>query len=199
VLTALHEHAGARALAGAISGVFDGTMVVFLLCRPAAGSLDRGAVRQVEDATKAHRTVVRLLDGVPPGPLGGRRPAAAAAGADPHPGPAGRDAGPAAPAGRAGCRPRTATSTCSTRSPRWWTGRRCPAGCWYGCRTILPATSGGRPVDWQDMGRLVAQAVARSSGEPAPDDAERTSRLSDDTVVTLDLVRRPSPALVPSA
>ena len=49
------------------------------------------------------------------------------------------------------------------------------------------------------MGRLVAQAVARASGEPAPDDAERTSRLSDDTVVTLDLVRRPSPALVPSA
>jgi len=41
--------------------------------------------------------------------------------------------------------------------------------------------------------------VARSSGGPASPDAERTSRLSDDTVVTLDLVRRPSPALAPSA
>jgi hypothetical protein len=49
------------------------------------------------------------------------------------------------------------------------------------------------------MGRLVAQAVARASGGPAPADAERTSRLSDDTVVTLDLVRRPSPALVGSS
>jgi hypothetical protein len=53
-------------------------------------------------------------------------------------------------------------------------------------------------VEWQDMGRLVAQAVARASGGAAPADAERTSRLSDDTVVTLDLVRRPSPALAGS-
>ncbi len=49
------------------------------------------------------------------------------------------------------------------------------------------------------MGRLVAQAVTRPSGGRGVADAERTSRLSDDTVVTLDLVRRPSPALAPSA
>ena len=47
-------------------------------------------------------------------------------------------------------------------------------------------------VDWQDLGRVVAQAVARASGASVTD-AERTSRLSDDTVVTLDLVRRPAP------
>ena len=44
VLGALHEHAGVRGLAGAISGVFDGTMVVFLLCRPAAAVVDPAAV-----------------------------------------------------------------------------------------------------------------------------------------------------------
>jgi hypothetical protein len=57
-------------------------------------------------------------------------------------------------------------------------------------------------VDWQEMGRVIAQAVARASGGPSTADAERTSRLSDDTVVTLDLVRRPStaaPVLVPTS
>ena len=48
-------------------------------------------------------------------------------------------------------------------------------------------------VDWQDLGRAVAQAVARASGAGVAD-AERTTRLSDDTVVTLDLVRRPAAA-----
>ena len=47
-------------------------------------------------------------------------------------------------------------------------------------------------VDWQDIGRVVAQAVTRGAPEDRTvADAERTSRLSDDTVVTLDLVRRP--------
>jgi hypothetical protein len=50
-------------------------------------------------------------------------------------------------------------------------------------------------VDWQDIGRVVAQAVTRPvPGATTVADAERTSRLSDDTVVTLDLVRRPSAA-----
>jgi hypothetical protein len=50
-------------------------------------------------------------------------------------------------------------------------------------------------VDWQDIGRVVAQAVTRPvPGGRTIADAERTSRLSDDTVVTLDLVRRPSGA-----
>ena len=42
---------------------------------------------------------------------------------------------------------------------------------------------------------MVAQAVTRlvPSGQTVAD-AERTSRLCDDTVVTLDLVRRPSAA-----
>jgi hypothetical protein len=60
------------------------------------------------------------------------------------------------------------------------------------------ADDGWAAVDWQDMGRVVAQAVARASGGPGAADAERTSRLSDDTVVTLDLVRRP-PAAAPAA
>jgi len=198
VLTALHEHAGARALAGAISGVFDGTMVVFLLCRPATGSFDAAAVRQVEDATKAHRTVVRLLDGVPPGPL---------AVADPRP--------------LLRVQIRTPDRPGVMQDLLRELAARLPAadGNVDVLYALTPVVDGqalsGRllvrlphhpagderwtGVDWQDMGRLVAQAVARASGEPAPDDAERTSRLSDDTVVTLDLVRRPSPALVPSA
>jgi hypothetical protein len=50
-------------------------------------------------------------------------------------------------------------------------------------------------VDWQGIGRVVAQSVTRPvSGGTSVADAERTSRLSDDTVVTLDLVRRPSAA-----
>jgi hypothetical protein len=61
----------------------------------------------------------------------------------------------------------------------------------------LPAHPGGDDrwtgTDWQDMGRAVAQAVARARGGTATTDAERTPRLSDDTMVTLDLVRRPTP------
>ena len=88
-LAALHEHAGVRALAGAISGVFDGTMVVFLLCR----ATDRGRRiptrwRLVEEATRPYRTAVRLLDGVRPGPDGAGGASPAAAGADPYAGPA---------------------------------------------------------------------------------------------------------------
>ena len=56
-----------------------------------------------------------------------------------------------------------------------------------------------------DRGRLAGHGPAGGAGGgpgvrgPGPADAERTSRLSDDTVVTLDLVRRPAAALVPSA
>ena len=198
VLSALHEHAGARALAGAISGVFDGTAVVFLLCRPDAGPIDPAAVRQVEEATKAHRTVVRLLDGVPPGP---------AAVEDPRP--------------LLRVQIRTPDRPGVMQDLLRELAARLPAadGRVDVLYALTPVVDGqalsGRllvrlphhpvgderwtAVDWQDMGRLVAQAVARSSGGPAPADAERTSRLSDDTVVTLDLVRRPSPALVGSS
>jgi hypothetical protein len=197
VLSALHEHAGARALAGAISGVFDGTMVVFLLCRPAAaGPLDPAAVRQVEDATKAHRTVVRLLDGVPPGPVSIE---------DPRP--------------LLRVQIRTPDRPGVMQDLLRELAARLPAadGRVDVLYALTPVVDGqalsGRllvrlphhpvgderwiAVDWQDMGRLVAQAVARAS-DHAPADAERTSRLSDDTVVTLDLVRRPSPALAPN-
>jgi hypothetical protein len=198
VLSALHEHAGARALAGAISGVFDGTMVVFLLCRPAAGRLDQAAVREVEDATKAHRTVVRLLDGVPPGPAGIE---------DPRP--------------LLRVQIRTPDRPGVMQDLLRELAARLPAadGQVDVLYALTPVVDGqalsGRllvrlphhpvdderwtAVDWQDMGRLVAQAVARASGGPAAADAERTGRLSDDTVVTLDLVRRPSPALAPSS
>jgi len=198
VLSALHEHAGARGLAGAISGVFDGTMVVFLLCRPAAGPLDPAAIRQVEDATKAHRTVVRLLDGVQPGPVGV---------VDPRP--------------LLRVQIRTPDRPGVMQDLLRQLAARLPAADGHVdvLYALTPVVDGqalsGRllvrlphhpagderwtGVDWQDMGRLVAQAVARSSGGPASPDAERTSRLSDDTVVTLDLVRRPSPALAPSA
>jgi hypothetical protein len=198
VLAALHEHAGARALAGAISGMFDGTMVVFLLCRPEAGPLDPAAVRQVEEATKAHRTVVRLLDGVPPGPVGA---------GDPRP--------------LLRVQIRTPDRPGVMQDLLRELAARLPAadGTVDVLYALTPVVDGqalsGRllvrlphhpvgderwtAVDWQDMGRLVAQAVARASGGPTPADAERTSRLSDDTVVTLDLVRRPSSALAPSA
>ena len=198
VLAALHEHAGARALAGAISGMFDGTMVVFLLCRPEADPLDPAALRQVEEATKAHRTVVRLLDGVPPGPVGA---------GDPRP--------------LLRVQIRTPDRPGVMQDLLRELAARLPAadGTVDVLYALTPVVDGqalsGRllvrlphhpvgderwtAVDWQDMGRLVAQAVARASGGPAPADAERTSRLSDDTVVTLDLVRRPSSAPAPSA
>jgi hypothetical protein len=198
VLAALHEHAGARALAGAISGVFNGTMVVFLLCRPAAGPLDPAGVRQVEEATKAHRTVVRLLDGVPPGP---------AAVEDPRP--------------LLRVQIRTPDRPGVMQDLLRELAARLPAadGSVDVLYALTPVVDGqalsGRllvrlphhpvgddrwtAVDWQDMGRLVAQAVARASDGTGGDDAERTTRLSDDTVVTLDLVRRPSAGLAPTA
>jgi hypothetical protein len=198
VLTALHEHAGARTLAGAISGVFDGTMVVFLLCRPETGPLDPAAVQQVEEATKVHRTEVRLLDGVPPGPTGTE------------------DARPLLRV-----QIRTPDRPGVMQDLLRELAARLPAadGTVDVLYALTPVVDGqalsGRllvrlphhpvaderwtAVDWQDMGRLVAQAMARASGGPAPVDAERTSRLSDDTVVTLDLVRRPSSTPAPSA
>jgi hypothetical protein len=197
VLSALHEHAGVRALAGAISGVFDGTMVVFLLCRAAAGPLDPAAVQLVENTTKAYRTSVRLLDGVRPGPVGAE---------DPRP--------------LLRVQIRTPDRPGVMQDLLRELAARLPAADGHVdvLYALTPVVDGqalsGRlllrlphhpvaderwtAVDWQDMGRLVAQAVARASGGPTPADAERTSRLSDDTVVTLDLVRRPSAALVPT-
>jgi hypothetical protein len=197
VLSALQEHAGVRALAGAISGVFDGTMVVFLLCRAAAGPLDPAAVQLVEDSTKAYRTVVQLLDGVRPGPVGAE---------DPRP--------------LLRVQIRTPDRPGVMQDLLRQLAARLPAadGSVDVLYALTPVVDGqalsGRlllrlphhpvgderwtAVDWQAKGRLVAQAVARASGGPAPADAERTSRLSDDTVVTLDLVRRPSAALVPT-
>ena len=56
LLEALAEHAGMRSLAGAVSGVLNGTAVVCLLCRPAAGrarALDRLSWAAMARATAA--------------------------------------------------------------------------------------------------------------------------------------------------
>ena len=165
VLSALHEHAGARALAGAISGVFDGTMVVFLLCRPAAGRLDPDAVAAVEEATRPYRTVVRLLDGVPA--RAGRR-------GDPRPLLRVQVRTPDRPGVMQDLLRELAARLSSGGRPgrralRADPGRRRPGA-------VRPAAAaaaapgrrrGGPAVDWQDMGRLVAQAVARTSGGAA--------------------------------
>jgi hypothetical protein len=209
VLAALHEHGGYRSLAGAISGVFDGTMVLILLCREAgAPTTDPAAVgRKVEAATRSHRTVVRLLEGVrPAGPAPRPRPLLRVQVRTPDrpgimqdllrelAGQLFREAhdrsapvpgelpvvGPADPTldvlyaltpvvdGQA------LSGRLLVRLPPHPAGD----GRWTG-------------TDWQDMGRSVAHAVARARGGTATVDAERTTRLSDDTVVTLDLVRRP--------
>jgi hypothetical protein len=213
VLTALHDHAGMRSLAGAISGVFNGTMVLFLLCRPGAPVTDPMAVaRRLESATRPYRAVVRLLDGVAPG-----------------------EPVPATPRPLLRVQIRTPDRAGVMQDLLRELGRQVRAQARAGVRTVdghreLPIVSGAEPtvdvlyaltpvvdgqalsgrllvrlphhpggdgrwtgVDWQDLGRAVAQAVARGAGSTA--DAERTGRLSDDTVVTLDLVRRP---LVPT-
>jgi hypothetical protein len=192
VLAALHEHAGVRSLAGAISGVFDGTMVVFLLCRAAAGAGEPDAAA-VEQATRAYRTVVRLLDGVRPGDLADEvaRPLLRVQIRTPdRPGVMQdllRELG-------------SRLSTVDGHVDVLYALTPVVDGQALSGRLLLrlPYDRGGDDrwtgTDWQDMGRLVAQAVARASGGPSATDAERTSRLSDDTVVTLDLVRRPSGA-----
>ena len=209
VLAALHEHAGMRSLAGAVSGVFNGTMVVFLLCRPAAPIEDPVVVgRQLEALTRPYRTVIRLLDGVAP-------PDAAPATARPllrvqirTPDRAGVMQDLLRELGRQ-VRARTRTATRAANGQRELpivAGAPPGVDVLYALTPVvdgqalsgrllvrLPHHPGGdgrwAGVDWPDLGRVVARAVARGPG-PAGD-AERTGRLSDDTVVTLDLVRRP--------
>jgi hypothetical protein len=228
VLAALHEHAGVRSLASAVSGVLNGTAVVFLLCRPepGAGGRDPAALgRRLERAMLPHRTVVRLLDGVRPTVLGGaprpllrvqirtpdrpgvlqdllrelgrqmHREAQAAGGARVQVGP-----DPAAPDG---------PPLAEWPAPDG-TGAAPPVDVLYALTPVVDGQAfSGRlllrlphhergddrwvDVDWQDLGRVVAQAVTRPvPGGQTVADAERTSRQSDDTVVTLDLVRRPA-------
>lgn len=213
VLDALATQAGMRSLAGAVSGVLNGTAVVFLLCRPERGAArdSAGTARRVKEALLPHRAVVQLLDGVRPTVLGGAprpllrvqirtpdrpgvmqdllrelgRQVHREAGAAPRPTPLGVDR-PEPPAGPP------------------------PVDVLYALTPVVDGQAlSGRlllrlphhrrgderwvDVDWQDLGRVVAQAVTRPvPGGQTVADAERTSRLSDDTVVTLDLVRRPA-------
>ncbi|HST64391.1 MAG TPA: hypothetical protein VLM05_04305 [Mycobacteriales bacterium] len=193
LLSALHEHAGVRSLAGAISGVFDGTMVIFLLCRAATDPADPGAAARVEQATRAYRTVVRMLDGVRPGPV----PADA-----PRPLLRVQIRTPDRPGVMQDLLRELGARLSATDGDVDVLYALTPVvdGQALSGRLLLrlPYDRGGDDrwarTDWQDMGRLIAQAVARASGGPSAADAERTSRLSDDTVVTLDLVRRPSTA-----
>jgi hypothetical protein len=197
VLAALHEHAGVRAVAGAISGVFDGTTVIFLLCRAATATPDPDAVAAVERATRQYRAVVRLLSGVRPGlPVEeAARPLLRVQIRTPdRPGVMQdllRELG-------------SRLSTVDGDVDVLYALTPVVDGQALSGRLLLrlPYDRGGDErwtrTDWQDMGRLVAQAAARAAGGPSAVDAERTSRLSDDTVVTLDLVRRPSTA-APSA
>jgi hypothetical protein len=226
LLAALHERAGMRSLAGAVSGVLNGTAVIFLLCRPepTAGGLDPAAVGgRLEQALQPHRTVVQLLEGVRPTMLGGApRPLLRVQIRTPdRPGvmqdllrELGRQVHREAHLAGGG-RPPVGTGSPAGPGPE---------------RPELPLVGSGQPsvdvlyaltpvvdgqalsgrlllrlphhhrgdehwvdVDWQDIGRMVAQAVTRPvPGGRTVADAERTSRLSDDTVVTLNLVRRPA-------
>jgi hypothetical protein len=212
VLAALPEHAGVRALAGAISGVFDGTMVVLLLCRavgPETGpAMDPDvAAARVEEATRPYRTVVRLLDGVRPGngtPDAPRPLLRVQVRAPDRPGvmqdllrELGRQLARTAP----GRLPAAATVDVLYALTPVVDGQALSGRLLVGLPHHPAGDDRWTGVDWPDMGRLIAQAVARASGGPSATDAERTSRLSDDTVVTLDLVRRPvtaAPVLVPS-
>ncbi len=220
VLAALHEQAGMRSVAGALSGVLNGTAVIFLLCRAgrAADGHDPAATgRRLEQALLPHRTVVELLDGVRPTLLGGAprpllrvqirtpdRPGVmqdllrelgrqlhreAAAAGSPAPPSVGADDPVLAAVG-----PAPAVDVLYALTP-------VVDGQALSGRLLLrlpPHRRGDErwvDVDWQHLGRVVAQTVTRlvPSGQTVAD-AERTSRLSDDTVVTLDLVRRPSAA-----
>jgi hypothetical protein len=227
VLAALHEHAGVRSLAGTISGIFNGTMVVFLLCRPVRteggepAAFDPAATaRRLERALRPHRTVVQLLDGVPPTlPAGPPRPLLRVQIRTPDR--AGvlqdllrelarqvyREAHPAVPA-RVLVRSADGPEPARRELPVVGNGAEPSVDVLYALTPVIDGQAlSGRlllrlphhprgnerwaEVDWQDVGRAVAQTVTRSSGGRTAADAERTSRLSDDTVVTLDLVRRP--------
>lgn len=229
LLAALHEQAGMRSLAAAVSGVLNGTAVIFLLCRlePAAGGLDPVAIgRRLERALRPHRTVVQLLEGVRPTVLGGSarpllrvqirtpdrpgvmqdllRELARQVHREAHVGDGVHVlAGADGPAGPGPDRPEL---------PVVGTGGPPSVDVLYALTPVVDGQAlSGRlllrlphhhrgddrwvDVDWQDIGRVVAQSVTRPvSGGRGVADAERTSRLSDDTVVTLDLVRRPSAA-----
>ncbi|MFL6129003.1 MAG: hypothetical protein ACJ73E_08045 [Mycobacteriales bacterium] len=235
LLAALPEQAGTRSLAGAVSGVLNGTAVIFLLCRPepAAAGWDPGAVeRRLERALQPHRTVVQLLEEVRPTMLGGApRPLLRVQIRTPdRPGvmqdllrELGRQVhreahttggtrllvgadGPGGPGGPGGARPDRPELRLVA------TGRAPAVDVLYALTPVVDGQAlSGRlllrlphhdrgderwvDVDWQHIGRVVAQAVTRPvPGGRTVADAERTSRLSDDTVVTLDLVRRPSTA-----
>lgn len=241
VLAALHEHAGMRSLAGAISGVFNGTAVVFLLCRPErTGGVDAAAVsRGLERALRPHRTVVQLLEGVRPTVIGGPprpllrvqirtpdrpgvmqdllRELARQVHREAH---AATDARTLVRADRLTDGANTAPRPASRELPVVGNGAEPSVDVLYALTPVVDGQAlSGRlllrlphhhrgderwvDVDWQDIGRVVAQAVTRGvPGGRTVVDAERTSRLSDDTVVTLDLVRRPRAAeraLVPRA
>jgi hypothetical protein len=226
ILAALHEQAGMRSLAGAISGVFNGAAVIFLLCRPdeIAATGDLQAIgRQLEQALRPLRAVVQLLEGVRPAlPAGRPRPLLRVQIRTPdRPGvmqdllrelarQVHREAHAAA-----------ARTLVDADGPATGARRELPLArdgaelsvdVLYALTPVVDGQAlSGRlllrlphhhrgderwvDVDWQDIGRVVAQAVTRPApGATTAADAERTSRLSDDTVVTLDLVRRPSAA-----
>ncbi|HZB51799.1 MAG TPA: hypothetical protein VE547_22100 [Mycobacteriales bacterium] len=221
VLEALAEHAGMRSLAGAVSGVLNGTAVVFLLCRPASGAARDPATtaRRLEEALLPHRTVVQLLDGVRPTVLGGApRPLLRVQIRTPdRPGvmqdllrELGRQVHRVAHAGD-GVRVPAGPVPDRPELPLVGAGPP-PVDVLYALTPVVDGQAlSGRlllrlphhrrgdehwvDVDWQDLGRVVAQAVTRPvPGGQTVADAERTSRQSDDTVVTLDLVRRPASA-----
>jgi hypothetical protein len=198
-LAALHRHAGVRGLAAAISGVFDGTMVIFLLCRAGVPARPEDeVVAAVEAATRPYRAVVRLLDGVRPAP----------APVDPRPLLRVQVRTPDRPGVMQDLLRQLAArlSTVDGEVDVIYALTPVVDGQALSGRLLLRlphhplGDEGWAAVDWQDLGRIIAQAVSRTAGVPSAADAERTTRLSDDTAVTLDLVRRPAAAsgLVPS-
>jgi hypothetical protein len=205
VLTALAEDDSVAALAGVVSGVLNGSLAVFVLCRlapgaPAGDAADREANRRLagHPVLAGRSATVTVLRGVPwPRPE------------------------PAAP--RALLRVQIHTPDrpgvlqdllrALGRYIEWEAGRDGPApdvpevDVLYALTPVvdgqaisgrmlirLPRHPGGPAgwdaVRWAEVGRRVAQSVTGQGGT-ALVDAERTLRRSDDTVVSLDLIRRP--------
>ena len=204
VLAALADDESVAALAGVVSGVLNGSLAVFVLCRLAPGvptgeAADRDANRRLaEHPVLAGRSAtVTVLRGVPwprPQPTEARALLRVQIHTPDRPGVLQdllralgghieREADPDGPAPEV---PEVDVLYALTPvvDGQAISGRML---------VRLPRHPGGPAgwdaVRWGELGRRVAQSVTGQGGT-ALVDAERTLRRSDDTVVTLDLIRR---------
>ncbi len=201
-LKALADRGGVRTLTGAISGVLNGTVIMFLLCSAddATGADHEALSRRLTEhpAMLQHSAQVTVLPGVP-SPAQAQCEAAARAllrvqiRTPDRPGVL-QDllrelaAEIKRAAGQSADESEPTVDVLYTLTPvvdgQAISGRM---------MVRLPEQEGGpeawTAVAWFDVGRRVERAVGRRNGAGSIE-AERTSRRSDDTVVTLELVRR---------